>query len=383
MITYCSAYTIHAVDIEKTYHVKPSLFLGRTKNSIVALNQINFRVPMGQVLGLIGHNGAGKSTLLKVIAGIASPTSGSIKTKGKICSLLNLSAGLNLFQTGRENIYNLLRWHSCFHVTQKLIDDIIQFSDLENFIDEKIYTYSSGMRIRLAFAICTSMPCDILLLDEALAVGDEFFAVKSFRKIEELTKNGTTCVITSHDWTKIFRISNHIIWLEKGKIKKQGKPTDLLYDYLENVNAFHITRDAVISDIKIEHQKNAIKMNFSLDANANIKDIAFIVEGLNNLTGESLFTSWSLDKAFAINNIVNKKKFLSVEFKNTPDLYGDYRFSMICLNPDEGPFPTTLYALADASTHPELRVHFKKDPNSHKTSLNPLFHFPHLTFQAS
>lgn len=374
-----SEFSVVFKDVYKHYF-KNLFFANKSQkdqNKILALDNLNFQLKKGEVLGIIGHNGAGKSTLLKVIAGIASITSGTIKSSGKICSLLNLSAGLNMFQTGRENIYNLLKIYGQHNITKNLVDEVIAFSNLEDFIDQKIYTYSSGMRIRLAFSICISIKCDILLLDEAIAVGDEFFSIKSFKKIHELTKQGITCIITSHDWTKIFRISTKIMWLEKGKIKEIGLPREIIYKYLENVNSFTITNELFFQDFKISSMFKQNKLNLTLNFVCLPKKsckVAFIIECLDSITGGSVLSSWSLDNKFIIEFTDRNPKKISISYEDIPISEGEYHWFVSCVDYEEGPFPTKILAFADFAKYPELI--FKVGEFNNLINSKPLFNLP-------
>lgn len=190
------------------------LFLGRNKNrkSVEILKNINLEIKKGEVVGLIGVNGSGKSTLLKLMTKIIYPNSGSIETDGKLTSLLELGAGFHPDFSGRENIYFNA---SIFGLTRqeidKRIDEIIEFAELGNFLDNPVRTYSSGMYMRLAFSVAINVDAEILLVDEILSVGDEHFQEKCFRKIEDLKAQGKTIVFVTHALricTKILYKSN-------------------------------------------------------------------------------------------------------------------------------------------------------------------------------
>ena len=187
------------------------------------------------ILGIVGKNGSGKSTLLKLITKIIYPDSGSIKINGKVSSLIELGAGFHPDMTGRENIYINA---SIYGLTKKEIDSkldtIIKFSELEEFIDSPIRTYSSGMYMRLAFSVAINVEAEILLIDEILSVGDANFQAKCFRKMQELKDSGITIVIVSHDLHTMEKLCNKVIWIESGKIKRSGIPNEVLKEYIEH-----------------------------------------------------------------------------------------------------------------------------------------------------
>lgn len=201
-----------------------SFIKGKLKfDRYTSLDNVSFEVKKGEVLGIIGRNGAGKSTLLKVISGIYTPTSGSIIKKGVIAPMLELGAGFDYDLSGRENIYlnGAVLGYSKEYLASKY-DEIVEFSELHDFIDVPIRNYSSGMLMRLAFSIATVVNPDILIVDEILAVGDENFQKKSRARMMELMKSGATVLFVSHSLDQIQELCNHVIWLEKGKVKMDG-----------------------------------------------------------------------------------------------------------------------------------------------------------------
>lgn len=198
------------------------------------LKGISFEVKKGEAIGLIGHNGCGKSTTLKLLTKIMYPDSGSIEMKGRVSSLIELGAGFHPDMSGRQNIYTNA---SIFGLTRKEIDarlnDIIAFSELEDFIDNPVRTYSSGMYMRLAFSVAINVDADILLIDEILAVGDANFQAKCFNKLREIKAKGTTIVIVSHAMGQIEQICEKSIWIHEGKIQMKGSPREVHPYYLE------------------------------------------------------------------------------------------------------------------------------------------------------
>ena len=207
------------------------------KQPFKALNDINFKVEAGEVLGIIGHNGAGKSTILKILAGIVTPTHGSIVVKGKVAPLIEVGAGLVPDMTGRENIYlNATILGMKRKEIDKKFDEIVEFAELEEFIDTPIKRYSSGMQIKLGFAIATSVDSNILIVDEVLAVGDIAFQRKCFDRMEELIKGqGKTVLLVSHNIRQVARMCSRVIQISHGLIVNDGPP-DKVCDayYAEN-----------------------------------------------------------------------------------------------------------------------------------------------------
>lgn len=198
------------------------------------LNNISFEVYRGDKLGILGFNGAGKSTLLKIMAGIYEPTSGSITAKGKIAPLLELGAGFDKNYTGKNNIYLNA---ALLSIDEKLIkekyDEIVEFSELGDFINYPIKNYSSGMRSKLGFSIATQINPDILIIDEILSVGDIKFKKKSADKINSMMKDGTTVLMVSHSISQIEKICDRCIWLENGEIKMDGDAEEVCEAYVQ------------------------------------------------------------------------------------------------------------------------------------------------------
>ena len=204
------------------------------------LNNINLNIKKGESVALIGTNGSGKSTLLKLMTKIIFPTSGTIETNGKLTSLLELGAGFHPDFTGRENIYFNA---SIFGLSRKeidnRIDEIIAFSELGEFIDNPIRTYSSGMYMRLAFSVAINVDAEILLIDEILAVGDQHFQEKCFAKLKELRDSGKTIVIVSHSLDTVKKLCRRAVWIYKGEVRLDGDPTYVINQYLKQVAIDH------------------------------------------------------------------------------------------------------------------------------------------------
>lgn len=224
----------------------------------VVLDDISFEVKKGEAIGFVGQNGCGKSTTLKLLTKIMYPDVGTIEMKGRVSSLLELGAGFHPDMSGRENIFINA---SIFGLTKREIeqrlDDIIAFSELEDYIDNPVRTYSSGMYMRLAFAVAINVDADILLIDEILAVGDANFQSKCFNKLREIKAAGTTIVIVSHSLGQIEQICERSIWLQDGKIHSEGKPKEVHMEYLEFMGQLQ----QVIAEKEQERQEGLTERN--------------------------------------------------------------------------------------------------------------------------
>ena len=237
-------YAICVKDVYKNFNVyldkantikEKLLFLSRNrKEKREVLKGINLNIKKGEAVALIGTNGSGKSTLLKLMTKILYPNSGIIEVNGKLTSLLELGAGFHPDFSGRENIYFNA---SIFGLTKKEIDErleeIIKFSELKNYIDNPIRTYSSGMFMRLAFAVAINVNADILLVDEILSVGDEHFQNKCIQKMLELKNQGKTMVFVTHSMESVKKLCNRAIWLYNGEIEMDGEAEKVIKKYVE------------------------------------------------------------------------------------------------------------------------------------------------------
>lgn len=199
-----------------------------------ALKNVSFEINKGEVLGIIGTNGSGKSTLLKIIAGIMKPTEGYVETVGRIAPMLELGSGFELEMTGRENIYlngALLGYSE--ELINNHFGEIVEFSELHEFINAPIRTYSSGMLARLAFSVATVIHPEILIVDEILSVGDDSFQAKSRAKMMDIMEGGSTVLFVSHSMEQIREICSKVVWLDKGEMKMEG-PTEKVCEAYEN-----------------------------------------------------------------------------------------------------------------------------------------------------
>ncbi|MBU3951798.1 MAG: ABC transporter ATP-binding protein [Proteobacteria bacterium] len=246
-----SEFAIEVESLSKCYHIyatphdrlkqfilpRLSRLIGRPPKTYCsefwALNNVSFRVRKGETVGIIGRNGSGKSTLLQMICGTLSPTSGRVKTRGRVAALLELGSGFNPEFTGRENVYmNAAVLGLSKNEIDQRFDQIIDFADIGEYIEQPVQTYSSGMMVRLAFAVIAHVDADILVVDEALSVGDAFFTQKCMRFLRRFMKNGTVLFV-SHDTASVKGLCNHALWLEKGEVFKEGEPKEVCELYLE------------------------------------------------------------------------------------------------------------------------------------------------------
>ena len=223
--------------------------------AVDALRDVSFSIGEGESLGIIGLNGSGKSTLLQIIAGTLQPSTGSVETKGRVAALLELGSGFDPEFTGRENIYINA---SILGLTRREIDEryaaIVAFADIGDFIERPVKTYSSGMMVRLAFAVQVHVDPDVLIVDEALSVGDARFQAKALNKIEEILKRGTTLLFVGHDLSAVRAFCNQAMLLDKGSVIKAGIPDDVIADYLYIVQKDRIAELGGSLDVK-RHEK--------------------------------------------------------------------------------------------------------------------------------
>lgn len=255
-------YAIRVKNVEKYFKVymdkgnmlkERIIFANRNKyEKRQILNGISFDIPKGQAVGLIGRNGCGKSTTLKMLTKILKPNAGEVEVNGRVSSLIELGAGFHPDMTGRENIYiNATIFGLDKEEIDTRLDDIIRFSELEDYIDNPVRTYSSGMYMRLAFAVAINVNADVLLIDEILAVGDVSFQKKCFERLKEIKEEGTTIVIVSHSMEQLYSICDRLIWIEKGRILEDGEPKLIGMHYLDSMEDDRIARLANESKEKL------------------------------------------------------------------------------------------------------------------------------------
>ncbi len=229
------------MDIEKDFSIKQAfinLFTKKKKKKneyFWALKNVTFSVNKGDVVGLIGSNGAGKSTLLKVVSGVMKPTSGKVEVDGVISPMIELGAGFDQNLTARENIYlnGAILGYSKKFLDSKF-DEIVEFSELKDFLDVPVKNFSSGMTAKLAFSIATIVEPEILIVDEILSVGDLRFQEKSKNKMMEMIKGGTTVLYVSHSLESIKDLCNKVVWLDHGQVVKMGDTKEICDEYYES-----------------------------------------------------------------------------------------------------------------------------------------------------
>jgi teichoic acid transport system ATP-binding protein len=274
-----SELAINVSKVTKTYklyekpalRVKEALSITKKKyhKDFQALDDVSFHVKKGEMLGIIGKNGAGKSTMLKIITGVLTPTTGTVEINGKISALLELGAGFNMEFTGIENVYlnGTMTGFSREEMDDK-INDIIEFADIGDFIYQPVKTYSSGMFARLAFAVAINVEPDILIIDEALSVGDVFFQSKCYNRMEELKKSGKTILFVTHDMGSVMKYCNRAIIIDSGTKIAEGSAKEMI-DLYKKVLVGHYKKDASDSDemYKMELEKTINRELEELDEN--------------------------------------------------------------------------------------------------------------------
>jgi lipopolysaccharide transport system ATP-binding protein len=229
---YKSLYDFSDVDVA---HLEDGTESGSRGDILWALRDVSFDVPQGEILGIVGHNGAGKSTLLKVLSRITAPTSGRAQIKGRVGSLLEVGTGFHQELTGRENVYlngTILGLRK--REVDKIFDEIVDFAGVEKFLDTPVKRYSSGMKVRLGFAVAAHLDPEVLIVDEVLAVGDADFKRKCLGKMEAIGKSGRTIIFVSHNMPQITRLCNRVLMMENGQVIKDGGPHEVVEAYLSS-----------------------------------------------------------------------------------------------------------------------------------------------------
>lgn len=281
-----SEWAIRARGLSKCYtlfdrpadRLKQMLWRGRRKyfREFWALRDVNLEVGHGEVLGIIGKNGAGKSTLLQLLCGTLTATSGSITVQGRVAALLELGAGFNHEFSGRENIYLLTALSGLSRAeTDARIDEIIDFSGIRNFIDQPVKTYSSGMFVRLAFSIATSVDPDILVIDEALSVGDGEFARRSFDRIMQFKAQGKTILFCSHALYQINALCNRVLWIADGKMQMLGEPDKVVSTYNDMLGS-----EAMSPTVSLEEAPDQTITLSPPSSSAYLQEIELAVDGV-------------------------------------------------------------------------------------------------------
>ena len=317
------------VQYDKPFTLKENLINIFRKKEIEyhqVLKNINIDIKKGETVALIGTNGSGKSTLLKLMTQILYPEQGTLKTNGKLTSLLELGAGFHPDFTGRENIYfNASIFGLSRKEIERRIDDIIEFSELADFIDNPVRTYSSGMYMRLAFSIAINVDAEILLIDEILAVGDQHFQEKCFEKLKELRDTEKTIVIVSHSLDTVKELCTRAIWLYKGEFRLDGDPTYVINEYLKQ------QREA--------YKKGEIN---KADLDIKTKAVMFIekpksFEKIDSTTNQIRVEGWEISEHpnTKLKLFIDKVEQKGIFRKPRNDVYEAYKSEFIDLNKDK------------------------------------------------
>lgn len=307
--------------------LKDALNLGRKKTyrEYRAIDEVSFSVERGQTVGLIGTNGAGKSTLLKMITGVLTPTTGKIEVNGKIAALLELGAGFNMEYTGMENIYlnGTMMGYTREEIEQR-VPAIVGFAGIGDFIDQPVKTYSSGMFARLAFAVAINVDPDILIVDEALSVGDIYFQAKCFNKMNEIKKSGTTILLVTHDMSSVIKYCDKVVVLNHGQFLKEGSAKDMVEIYKKLlVNQYNgdEEEDQVVEeeiDEIVEHSKE--KTETFPDNSSSIQEwksqLVINKEQLTYGNDKAQIIDFGIfDEKDVLSNMINKKDYFIVKMK--------------------------------------------------------------------
>lgn len=306
------------IDYEKASTLKEKILFWKKGHTEIhqVLKDINLNIKKGETVALIGTNGSGKSTLLKLMTKIIFPNEGTIKTDGKLTSLLELGAGFHQDFTGRENIYFNA---SIFGLTRKEIDkrinEIIEFSELGEFIDNPIRTYSSGMYMRLAFSVAINVDAEILLIDEILAVGDQHFQTKCYNKLKELKASGKTIVIVTHSLDVVKDLCNRAVWIYKGELRLDGDPIYVIDEYLKQVAIDHKEEKKKA----IQSGKHEFKGVVFIDSPKDFAKIELSRKHTN-------FIGWQIsdDERAVLNVLIDNIELLEIERTSRKDVYDAY-----------------------------------------------------------
>ncbi len=322
--------------LKEALHPKRKIY----HNDFHALSNVSFEIKKGETVGIIGQNGSGKSTLLKILSSVLTPTNGFSEVNGKVSTLLELGTGFNPELSGIENVYffGTIQGFSKTEMDAKL-EDILNFADIGEFVHQPVKNYSSGMYVRLAFAVAINIDPDILIIDEALAVGDIRFQQKCFRKINDFREAGKTILFCSHDTAAVLNFCTSCIWINDGAIKEYGEPSEIVEKYLAWINFENIVIDK-ISNTDIP-QKTTIDETSKMidlwrditdcsqfgDGGANILSVAFYDE--NNININTLEGSEKVNlaiKAKFNDNISNIIFGFTVKNRHGESVFGNNTF---------------------------------------------------------
>ena len=374
----CKAYKLYPTPLDR---LKESLhpFRKTYHQDFYALTDISFNIRKGETVGIIGKNGSGKSTLLKILTGVMTPTAGNVVVHGRVSALLELGAGFNPELTGIENIYfsgTVMGFEK--DEIDRRIADILSFADIGDFAHRQVKTYSSGMFVRLAFAVNISIDPDILIIDEALSVGDIAFRNKCVTRIKEMQRKGVNIVFVSHDLSTLQMICNRVFWLEQGRIIASGDPLSVCQEYYIFMTGAEIGHEAsnrqIISqqdtgmarftDFRIDGRDaeekpvfslgQEIPVRFSIRAEGNLDRIVFAVS-IYRADGDWLIGQTSREEGViwpaARSGQMRGGLFVLLANCLAP---GDYRVAVGAYSPDH----SICYALSDLTVSFSVRSHF-------------------------
>jgi len=257
----------------RLFHCRNKQRTTPTREEFWALKGVSFEVKHGEVIGIIGRNGAGKSTLLKILSRITDPTTGRIRIRGHVASLLEVGTGFHPELTGRENVYlNGAILGMSNSEIQRKFDEIVAFAEVEKFLDTPVKRYSSGMRVRLAFAVAAHLEPEILLVDEVLAVGDAIFQNKCIGKMQDVSQKGRTVLFVSHNMAAITSLCNSAVWLEKGSIFEKGDCQSIVHSYLSKGSNYSASikfdedhsKSAQITEIQLIDNNGRLSTDFNI-----------------------------------------------------------------------------------------------------------------------
>ena len=348
-----------------TDRLKESLGLSKKQRykEHYALHNVSFEVKRGECVGIIGTNGAGKSTILKIITGVLNPTAGEVEINGRISALLELGAGFNMEYTGIENVYlnGTMIGFTKEEIDAKL-QDILEFADIGDFVHQPVKTYSSGMFVRLAFAVAINIDPEILIVDEALSVGDVFFQLKCFKKFEEFKKQGKTILFVSHDLSSIERYCDRAVLMDHGRNVAEGVPIDIINKYKKIMTGMTVA--------EMEEQEKRRKEHLEAFASESQSDdkSGEMAEGQNDGKSDELAEGKVDDKSRetfndqrTIGNDSSKKWSDHLDINPNLDEYGDGAAKLIDFGifDEDGNITTTL--IKGSTFTIRSKVEFKED----------------------
>ena len=342
---------------ERNRYIKAAVLRGRRARyeEFWALKEVSFSVPHGTTFGIIGSNGSGKSTMLKCLAGILQPNKGAVAVNGRLSALLELGAGFHPELSGRENVYlNGAILGMSRRDIERRYNDIVEFAGLEKFIDTPVKNFSSGMTVRLGFAIAAHVEPEILLIDEVLSVGDQSFQRKSSEKIEEFRRDGRTIIVVSHGTSQLQQLCSHIAWLEKGELRAIGRSADVISEYTGNSYDPQESNETTMGkrwgsgkatitsvDLFDEDGKKSelilsgtgLTLRVGLNAHALIEDLVVFVK-FTTLNGADLWSASTRSMGLAIPKVLGSRN-VSLHISDLPLLEGTYLVSDALRNQSE------------------------------------------------